>query len=353
MAQDKFWEKNLSKWMEGTGPDSEVVLTSRVRLARNIKNIPFPYLASDTQTQKIFNDVNRVVGNHKGEFKDFTFIKLEEMESLERQLCVEKHIISPQMAKDVRNSFVLLRNDEAVSIMINEEDHIRIQCLFPGLQLEGAWNLADKIDDIMESDLDYAFNEDRGYLTACPTNVGTGIRVSLMMHLPGLVITKQINRILSALSQVGLVVRGLYGEGTEVIGNIVQISNQITLGQSEKEIIRNLYAVAKQLIEQEEEARQTLLNESRENLADRAGRALGILSNARIVSSQEAMQLLSDLRLGVDLGLIDFDSKIINHLLVTIRPAHLQSMERKELDAYERDVCRATLIREKFIGSSK
>ncbi len=352
MSQEKFWENNLSKWMEGTGPDSEIVLTSRIRLARNIKNIPFPYLASDAQTQNIFNQVNGVIDNHGEDFNGFAGVKLQELPSLERQLCVEKHIISPQMAKDIRNSFVLLRNDEAVSIMINEEDHIRIQCLFPGLQLEGAWNLADNIDDIIESDLDYAFNEELGYLTACPTNLGTGIRASLMMHLPGLVITKQINRILSALSQVGLVVRGLYGEGTEVIGNIVQISNQITLGQNEKEIIRNLYVVARQLIDQEEEARQTLLNEGREGLADRAGRALGILSNARIVSSQEAMQLLSDLRLGVDLGLIDLDSKIINYLLVAIRPAHLQKIENKELDAQERDICRATLIREK-LGESK
>lgn len=349
MTDNRSWETNMSRWMEGNGPSSDIILTSRIRLARNIKNIPFPYLASDSQTEQVLKEVNNVVNSQKEVFSDYMNINLAQLSPLERQLCVEKHIISPQIAKDVRNSVVLLRKDEAVSIMINEEDHIRIQCLFPGLQLENTWEMADNIDDVLESGLEYAFNERLGYLTACPTNIGTGMRASLMMHLPGLVITKRINRILSALSQIGLAVRGLYGEGTEVIGNIIQISNQITLGQSEKEIIGNIYGIARQLMEQEETARQELLNEGREKLADRACRAYGILSNARIISSQETIQLLSDLRLGVDLGLTDnLDRKILNQLLIMIRPAFLQKIEGKEFNAYERDICRAALIREKL-----
>ncbi len=352
MNEGNFQMTRLSKWMEGAGPNSEIVLSSRIRLARNLKEIPFPYLASDDQREKIYSLVKGLVENNKETFENYEFYNLTELSQLDRQLCMEKHIISPQLVKDSNNSFMLLREDEAVNIMINEEDHIRIQCLYPGLQLENAWELADSLDDLLEERLDYAFDEELGYLTACPTNVGTGVRASLMMHLPGLVINKQINRILSALSQVGLIVRGLYGEGTEVVGNIVQISNQITLGQKEKEIIRNIHVVARQLIEQEEAARQALLNEGRERVADRAGRALGILSNARIIGSQEAMQLISDLRLGMDLGLIELDRKVLNQLLVVIRPAYLQKIQEKELDSYERDVCRATLIREMLEGKT-
>lgn len=346
MKEEKFQLTGLSKWMEGTGPYSDIVLSSRVRLARNLKEIPFPYLASDKQREEICSLVKSVVEDNKETFEDYEYIDLSQLPLLDRQLCMEKHIISPHLVKEASHSFVLLRRDEGINVMINEEDHLRIQCLFPGLQLENVWEQANSLDDILEEKLDYAFDQDLGYLTACPTNVGTGVRASLMMHLPGLVINRHINRILSALSQVGLIVRGLYGEGTEVVGNIVQISNQITLGQREKEILRNIHVVARELIEQEEAARQSLLNEGRERLADRAGRALGILSHARIISSQEAMRLLSDLRLGRDLGLINMERKILNQLLVVIRPAYLQKIQGKELDSHERNVYRATLIRE-------
>ncbi|UNC93386.1 protein arginine kinase [Candidatus Contubernalis alkaliaceticus] len=349
MTKQHFLDIQSSKWMEGTGPHSEIVLTSRVRMARNLKELPFPCLAEGEQRGKVLKEVNRVLDHKKEFFQLYSRVDLSKLTPLERQLCVEKHIISPQMVKDAKNSCVLLKNDESVSIMINEEDHIRIQSIFPGLQLENAWKQGDDIDNVLEEDLDFAFNDQLGYLTSCPTNVGTGMRASLMMHLPGLAITKQINRILSALYQVGMVVRGLYGEGTEVVGNILQLSNQITLGQTEREIIRNLYGVAKQLLEQEEGARQGLLNECREKLADRAGRAYGILSNARIMSSLEAMQLFSDFRLGVDLGLLKpVDLKVLNQLLVIISPAFIQKNEGKELSDYDIDVSRAGIIREKL-----
>ena len=349
MSKEKYLDIQSSRWMEGTGPHSDIVLTSRIRMARNLKDLPFPCLAADEHREKVLNRVDQVIESKKELFGDYILVDLSKLTPLERQLCVEKHIISPQLVKEAKNSRVLLKEDESVSIMINEEDHIRIQSLLPGLQLENVWKQAEDIDNALEEHLDYAFCDELGYLTTCPTNVGTGMRASLMMHLPGLAMTKQINRILSALYQVGMAVRGLYGEGTEVVGNILQLSNQITLGQNEREIIRNLNGVVKQLLEQEEGARQVLLNECREKLADRAGRAYGILSNARVMSSQEAMQLLSDFRLGVDLGLLgNVDRRVLNQLLVMISPSYLQNSEDKELSDYDISITRASLIREEL-----
>jgi len=253
------------------------------------------------------------------------------------------------LANESRNGAVILSENESISIMVNEEDHIRIQCLFPGFQLQEAWQLASRIDDIFETHLDYAFDEKYGYLTSCPTNVGTGIRASVMMHLPALVLTQQINRILSAITQVGLAVRGIYGEGSEATGNLFQISNQITLGQSEDEIIDNLYGVAKQIIEHEKAARQKLLQESRIRIVDRVMRSYGILSNAAILDSKEAAQRLSDVRLGIDLGLIsDVSGNVMNELMVMMQPGFLQQYSGEKLSADERDIRRAELIRERL-----
>src|SRR5690606_2870971 len=220
------------------------------------------------------------------------------------QVLVEKHLISPALANESRCGALILDRTESVSIMVNEEDHLRIQCLYSGFQVKEAWDKASRIDDLFEEAVDYAFDETRGYLTSCPTNVGTGIRASVMMHLPALVMTKQINRILQAVTQVGLAVRGLYGEGSEALGNLFQISNQITLGQSEEEIIDNLHNVARQILEHEKAARQRLLAESRIRLEDRICRSYGTLRHAVVMDSKEAAQRLSDVRLGIDLGLI-------------------------------------------------
>jgi len=233
--------------------------------------------------------------------------------------------------------------------MVNEEDHLRIQALMPGLQLAAAWELADKVDDALEQYLPYAFSEQRGYLTACPTNVGTGLRASLMLHLPALVSTGQINRIIQAVGRFGLVVRGLYGEGTQALGNIFQFSNQVTLGHTESDIIQHLINVTRQVIDQEREARQMLLRRDKMALEDRVARAYGTLAHARVVSSQEALQLLSDVRLGIDLGILDgLKPEILQELLVAIRPAHLQMRTGRELSPAERDVLRAALIRERI-----
>jgi len=345
LQQEERRKEIASKWMEGTGPEADIVISSRVRLARNIRKMPFPPLASDEQREKVFQLAEKVLQNQEEKSRHLRMLSISTLSPISRQVLVEKHLISPLLARESRFSALILRDDEVISIMVNEEDHFRIQCLLPGLQLEKAWQEASRYDDFLESKVDYAFHEEKGYLTACPTNVGTGLRASVMLHLPALVITQQINRILAAVNQVGLAVRGLYGEGTEITGNLFQVSNQITLGQSEEEIWHNLYSVTRQLINQEKNAREHLLNEGREKLADRAGRAFGILKYARMIDSNEAMQLLSDVRLGVDLGLLtDVPVKVLNELLVLTRPGCLQYLKGRALSAYERDLERAVQI---------
>ena len=354
MPEENKQRLRASRWMDATGPDGEIVLSSRVRLARNIQDLPFPYLASDGQTEIVNIQVQEASTAWADEMGDISFLRINHIPALQRQVLVEKHLISPLLIKEPHNSTVLLRDDEAISIMINEEDHIRIQCLLPGLQLEKALAEANRYDDLLEQKIAYAYDEQWGFLTACPTNVGTGLRASVMVHLPALVLTKQMNRVLSAIAQVGLAVRGLYGEGSEIVGNLVQISNQITLGQSEDEIVRNLYGVTRQIVEQELQARQILLNEGRDRISDRVNRAFGVLSHARLMSTQEAMQLLSDVRLGMDLGLItEVRGNILKELMVLLRPACLQMEAGRELDSIDRDRERASLIRKRLSVQEK
>ena len=254
---------------------------------------------------------------------------------------------------------MVLQDDEAVSIMVNEEDHLRIQVLLPGLMLWEAWDMANNIDDTLETKVTYAFDDELGYLTCCPTNLGSGLRASVMVHLPGLVLTNQVSKVLKALSQVGLAVRGLYGEGSEPLGNLFQVSNQVTLGRVEKEIIEDLISVTKGLIEQERSARELLLNsDTGSQLTDRIYRAYGILSHARIISTQEALGLLSSLRLGVDMEIIgNVEPKKLDELMVLIQPGFVQYIAGGDLSSDERDEARADLIRDylakdKDIGES-
>ncbi|WJH36392.1 protein arginine kinase [Paenibacillus sp. CC-CFT747] len=350
MTLDRFVKEALSDWMRQDGPDSDIVISSRIRIARNLRSHPFPMLATNQQSEEVLERASAVLANDDfNSISHFSFAPLSDLNELEKRVLVEKHLISPNLANESRNGAVILSDNESVSIMINEEDHIRIQCLYSGLQIKEAWDLANQIDDIFEQDLDYAFDEKRGYLTSCPTNVGTGIRASVMIHLPALVITQQINRILSAITQVGLAVRGLYGEGSEATGNLFQISNQITLGQSEEEIIDNLYSVVRQIIEHERAARAKLVAESRARLTDRVKRSYGILSYAVILDSKEAAQRLSDVRLGIDLGMIpNLSAQTLNELLVMTQPGFLQQYAGKMLSAEERDLRRADMIRERF-----
>lgn len=343
----------VSAWMKGSGPDRDVALGSRVRLARNIVGTPFPAVAGSAQLQEVLQKVQAATAKAPA-LQNLQMILLQSLAPLDRNLLVERHLISPRLATRPEHRAVALRQDEAVSVMINEEDHVRIQVLMPGLQLPEAWKLADEVDDAFEQHLEYAFEERRGYLTACPTNVGTGLRASIMVHLPALALTKQMHRIVSAVGKFGLVVRGLYGEGTQASGNIFQFSNQVTLGHPETEIVQHLINVTRQVIDQEREARRTLLRRSKIHLEDRVARAYGTLAHARVLSSEEALQLLSDVRLGIDAGLIEgLPPHILQELLVMIRPAHLQKRTGKDLGPEARDELRATLVRERIVIEGK
>ncbi|MGG4145567.1 protein arginine kinase [Paenibacillus algorifonticola] len=350
MKSRRFSEQALSDWMKGDGPESDIVISSRIRIARNLNHHPFPLLATKEQSLEVMEQLAAIGASGKLEpIGHFDTIVLSDLTELEKRVLVEKHLISPNLANESRGGAFILSDNESVSIMINEEDHLRIQCLYPGFQIQEAWTLANRIDDIFEAETEYAFDEKRGYLTTCPTNVGTGIRVSIMVHLPALVLSSQINRILQAVTQVGLAVRGLYGEGSEALGNVFQISNQITLGQSESEIIDNLYSVARQIIEHEKAARIRLLAESKLRIEDRVKRSYGILSYAAIMDTKEAAQRLSDVRLGVDLGLLDnITPQVMNELMIMTQPGFLQQVFKETMNAEQRDYRRAELIRKQL-----
>nr|WP_092073726.1 protein arginine kinase [Dendrosporobacter quercicolus]NSL47948.1 protein arginine kinase [Dendrosporobacter quercicolus DSM 1736]SDM66252.1 protein arginine kinase [Dendrosporobacter quercicolus] len=349
MAYEYLLDQPLTPWMNHPGKDGDVVLSSRIRLARNICELPFPNKAEAAQLSKVEDKLEGLTEDLMADTgDDYLFIALDKLTSLERNVLVEKHIISPNHAAQPENRALLVSNDATVSVMVNEEDHLRIQCMFPGLNLGDALVLAHKIDDTLEARLDIAFNEQLGYLTACPTNLGTGLRASVMMHLPGLVFTRQITRIVNAATQLGLAVRGFYGEGTEAAGNIFQISNQITLGFSEQEIIDNLTSAVRQILNHERSARQALYKHSPVALTDKVWRAYGLLKYARSMSGQEALSLLSELRLGVDLNIIDaIRPALFNELVVTTRPNYLQKIiGNDDLNQSELNRFRAQLIRE-------
>lgn len=350
MSQQQFMQNPWSNWMKGEGPDSDIVISTRLRIARNLRQHPFPLLATDSQAEEVVRKVTEVSETEAmKKLGPLELIQMEQVNPLEKRVLVEKHLISPHLAEESQKGAVLLSNDESISIMVNEEDHIRIQVLMPGFQLQQAWDMGTKIDDIFEKHVNYAFDENRGFLTSCPTNVGTGIRASVMLHLPALVMTQQINRILQAINQVGLVVRGIYGEGSEALGNLFQLSNQVTLGMSESDILSNLYGVARQIIEQERVARRYLVEHSRITLEDRILRSYGILQYARTVESKEAAQRLSDVRLGIDLGIVkNISHLVLNELLVTTQPGFLQHHAGQKLSPDQRDERRARLIREKL-----
>lgn len=350
MNDPRFTEHPLSHWMKADGNESEIVISSRVRIARNLQHHPFPLLATNQHLEEVKDELNTVLDDSRlNLFGELHPIQLSETNELDRKMLVEKHLISPSLANESRNGAVYISDDESLSIMVNEEDHLRIQCLYPGFQIKEAWEKASAVDDIFEDHVNYAFDDKRGYLTSCPTNVGTGLRASVMMHLPALVLTQQINRILSAVSQIGLTVRGIYGEGSEAMGNLFQISNQITLGQSEAEIIDNLRSVGLQIIGHEKAARERLLNESRLRVTDRVMRSYGILSYAAVIDSKEAAQRLSDVRLGVDLGIIeDLTPQALNELMVLTQPGFVYKSFEGKMDSGELDKYRAILIREKL-----
>src|SRR5467141_5384929 len=283
------------------GPHDRIVMSSRVRLARNLKEAAFPGWAKKPERIRVL-DMIRPAIEGLGDMKDSFSDSMDNLSALDKQILVERHLISREHAAKSAGSGLILNREETLCFMINEEDHLRMQALRPGLQLRQAWTAIDQADSLLERKLEYAFNPELGYLTACPTNIGTGIRVSAMLHLPGLVLAEQINPIIQSVNKLGLAVRGLYGEGTEALGNVFQVSNQMTLGEAESAIVERLEKVLSQIIEHEENARQTLLEKKAKSVYNHIGRAYGILANAHSISSKETMNLLSLMRLGIDLA---------------------------------------------------
>ncbi|WP_027726403.1 protein arginine kinase [Tuberibacillus calidus] len=350
MSLRQFIDQAVSPWMQGDGPDGDIVLSSRIRLARNLDDYAFPIMATVDQAKKAMEYIkDHLNGASYHGLGKFEWVEMSRLKPIEKRVLVEKHLISPNLAEDSNYSAALINETESISIMINEEDHLRIQCLFPGFQLNEALTLASGVDDWLEEMFNFAFDEQRGYLTSCPTNVGTGLRASVMVHLPALMITQRMNRIAPAINQFGLVVRGIYGEGSEALGNVFQISNQITLGKSEEDIVEDLRGVVMQLIQQEKAARRDLLSYSKIQLEDRVYRSYGVLKYSRVIHSKEAAKCLSDVRLGIDLGLIKGVSRnILNELMIITQPGFLQHYFKEALEPDERDVRRAILIRERI-----
>lgn len=336
-------------WKSNQGKDNDIVITSRIRLARNIKDKIMPTLMEEKQAKEVRDMVYQSITNSNSTIAhQFQLLEMDKLPLLEKQVLVEKHLISPDLTQR-KIGAVLLQENEQVSIMINEEDHLRIQCILPGFQLNRVWNIANKIDDLLEENLPFAFDKQWGYLTACPTNIGTGMRASAMVHLPCHVLTGQINDLMQAITKVGLTIRGLYGEGSESMGDLFQISNEITLGSSEKEIISKLHSVVKESIKRERTLREELREGNSIKLEDKIYRSYGTLQNARLLSSQECMKLLSYVRLGIDLEYIqDLDIEVINHLMIYTQAGMLQKSYGKVMDEQERDHVRTQYIREKL-----
>jgi protein arginine kinase len=330
------------------GPHDRIVMSSRVRLARNIKEAAFPGWAKKPERVRVL-DLIRPAVETLPEMKDSFSDSMDSLSTLDKQILVERHLISREHAAKSAGSGLVLNREETLCFMINEEDHLRMQALRPGLQIRQAWQAIDQADSMLEKRLDYAFNADWGYLTACPTNIGTGIRVSAMLHLPGLVLAEQINPIIQSVNKLGLAVRGLYGEGTEALGNVFQVSNQMTLGEAESAIVERLEKVLAQIIEHEENARATLIEKKPKMVYNHIGRAYGILANAHSISSKETMNLLSLMKMGVDIGLFPgVDRSLVDELFILTQPAHLQKQHSEKLSAEERDLLRADMVRDRL-----
>ncbi len=337
-----------SEWVAAKGPEAEIVLTSRVRLARNLFEFPFPHQATSKQREEILSVVGRVIESLPI-LQGSLSLRLDNMDVLDKQFLVERHLISRELSQGSEPKAVIISDMEIFSIMINEEDHLRMQAVKSGFQLREAYALVEELDGQLEKKLNFAFNPTLGYLTTCPTNVGTGMRASVMLHLPALVYSKQINQVLQAIIKLGLAVRGLYGEGTEASGNLFQISNQVTLGKKESDILDNLERVIKQILGHERNARKLLVKNNLNQLQDKIGRAYGILKNAHVISSKEGIDLLSTMRMGVDLGLLGgINRQSINEMILLTQPAHLQLATARSLDSAERDIARAELIRSRM-----
>ena len=332
----------MANWYLQNGKDSDVVISSRVRLARNLADFPFKDKAKQEDLEQILKKIKEIVPSIGYGLK---YIELRNIDNITKLTLIENHLISPEFATN-KNGAILINDEENICIMINEEDHIRIQVFSSGQELEELLNLAIEIDEKIDGLVTYATNEKYGYLTSCPTNVGTGLRASVMVHLPALTLTGNIEKVLNVVNNFGMNIRGVYGEGTQSKGNIYQISNNQSLGLIEKEIIKNIKTITEKVIEQERLARK-YLTKRQIDLEDRVYRAYGILANAMKLSSEECRKLLSDVKLGTDLGIIkELDDMKVSKLETYTKPGNLKKYLAKELDAYDRDIERSKVVKQ-------
>lgn len=340
--------KHPADWMTGVDTDSAIVLTSRIRLARNITGAPFPGWARKDERIAVLPELRSKV-EALPEMKDAFSHQLSDLSSVQKQVLVERHLISREQAARSEGSAIVVNRNQTLSVMINEEDHLRLQSICSGLHLREAYELIANVDKELEQMLPYAFDYELGYLTACPTNVGTGLRASAMLHLPGLVISDHIGQVIQAVAKLGLAVRGIFGEGTESLGHLFQISNQSTLGESEEDILDRLERVIQRVREQERNARSKLLEDDPQMLADKISRAYGQLKYAYVIDSKEALTHLSLVRLGSDMGCFPKEAiRLCDSLLMDIEPAHLQHRAERKLTPEERDTMRAEIIRSRL-----
>jgi len=336
------------EWLRGTGAESDIVLSSRVRLARNLVQFPFINRADDS----VRAEIERTV---RGQLADVslggprTYLEVDHLERLDRQFLVERQLISRELADSHGARAVCFTDEENVSLMVNEEDHLRMQVFHSGFDLDACWQQISRLDDQLEERLPFSYSQELGYLTACPTNAGTGIRVSVLLHLPGLVMTGEVKKVFTALQKINLAVRGLYGEGTQAMGDFYQISNQITLGKAEEKLIRSIKDVVPNIIAYERRVRKALVEDNRAAIHDKIARAYGTLRSAQAISSQETMDLLSSVRMGVNLGFIDdLPLSTVNELFLQIQPAHLQKLRKSVLDSGDRNAARAAYLRRRL-----
>lgn len=342
--------KQTCEWLRGSGPNSDIVMSSRIRIARNLDKTNFSHWSNKKQEKETLEFLENSIKN-TDIMRGSLPARMLELEDVDKQFLLERHLISRELMVHPESKSVVIGDKEIVSVMINEEDHLRIQVMQSGFDLQECWRIANRFDDSLHRFVKFAFHSEWGYLTACPTNTGTGLRASVMLHLPALVMTKQINRVLQAITKFGMTARGLYGEGTEAEGNFFQISNQKTLGPAEEDLIDELERIIRQVIGHEENARKTLMKQSREMLHDKIWRSCGVLRSAYIINTKETLGLLSMVRLGVDMAVItDIDRRAVNELFILTQPAHLQKIEGKILSSAQRDSKRANLIRRRLEG---
>lgn len=350
MDLDKL-ARHAGEWLRGSGADSDIVMSCRIRLARNVPDLPFVSRCTPTQKAELAEMLStRVLDSEPGD--GAFYMPMDDLDQPDRWFLVERHLVSKELAEGEGPRGVVFDLRETTSIMINEEDHLRIQVFRSGFHLEETWAAINALDDRIGERVEYAFSEQLGYLTACPTNVGTGMRASVMLHLPALAMTNQIEQVVHAVQKMGLVVRGLYGEGSQASGNLYQVSNQMTLGKSETEIVDNIASTIPTIVTMERKARQALMDQNRDQLEDKVYRSLGLLRSARVISSNETMDHLSHLRLGVNLGIVDrLDTGTVNQLFILTLPGHLQKIEGRILEPHDRDLVRASFIRETLGGT--